>query len=442
MDAHANFAYSTVATAPVTATAGTSLVVAAGQGALFPAVPFNAVIWPTSAQPISTNSEIVRVTARSTDTLTITRAQEDTAARTVVVGDQISAAVTKKTLTDIEPSTTTVSPAANQNDYDLSAGKFGRLTPSASVVITGILAGSAGEEKTLVNLSTDKIVLLAHENASSTAANRLDVSINGRGHILLLPGDAIRLVYDGTSTRWRQCAQSRIGSVLDGWLKRSGVAIPAGTVATFGVTLSQEVAATTRTPATGTYIGQVSRVGMQTGAGSGSSAGIRNVASIAIGDAAGRGGFHIRTMFGGLTNPADAGSSFIGVRGAATAIGNVDASSLTDILGVGTDPTQNTYRLLKNDASGTATASDLGSDFPWNATACYDFRVFCPPNGAGIAWAIWRTDDLTITPKVGYESSDIPSNSTMLAWHAHIGNRAASAAYAIDFMALEIFQPN
>jgi hypothetical protein len=101
-DAHKNFAYSTIATAPSPATSGTSLVVAAGEGSKFPAVPFNAVIWPTGAQPSTANAEVVRVTNISTDTLTITRAQESTVARTVIVGDQIAAAITAKTLQDLE----------------------------------------------------------------------------------------------------------------------------------------------------------------------------------------------------------------------------------------------------------------------------------------------------------------------------------------------------
>lgn len=101
-DAHKNFAYSTVATAPSPATSGTSLVVAAGQGALFPNSPFNATIWITGANPITTNAEIVRVTAISTDTLTIVRAQEESVARTIVIGDQIAATITVKTLTDVE----------------------------------------------------------------------------------------------------------------------------------------------------------------------------------------------------------------------------------------------------------------------------------------------------------------------------------------------------
>jgi hypothetical protein len=105
MDAHKNFAYSTVATAPSPATSGTSLVVAAAQGALFPAVPFNATIWPVATNPTSANAEIVRVTAISTDTFTITRAQENSSARTVIVGDQIAATITAKTLTDVETPT-------------------------------------------------------------------------------------------------------------------------------------------------------------------------------------------------------------------------------------------------------------------------------------------------------------------------------------------------
>lgn len=101
MDDYANLAVSTVATAPSPATSGTSLVVASGHGARFPDVPFNATIWPDGQTPEPSNSEIVRVTARSTDTLTITRAQEGTTARTVVVGDRIAATVTKRMLDEL-----------------------------------------------------------------------------------------------------------------------------------------------------------------------------------------------------------------------------------------------------------------------------------------------------------------------------------------------------
>lgn len=103
-DLHANLAYSTVATAPSPATSGTSLVVTAGHGTRFPTPGngYNAIVWPAGVLPTPANAEIVRVTGKSTDTLTITRAQESTVARTIVVGDQIAVAITKKTLTDAE----------------------------------------------------------------------------------------------------------------------------------------------------------------------------------------------------------------------------------------------------------------------------------------------------------------------------------------------------
>jgi hypothetical protein len=101
-DAHKNFAYSTVATVPSPATTGTSLVVQTGDGAKFPTPPFNVTVWPAGAQPLTTNAEIVRVTAISVDTMTITRTQEGTTARAILVGDQIAATITAKTLTDVE----------------------------------------------------------------------------------------------------------------------------------------------------------------------------------------------------------------------------------------------------------------------------------------------------------------------------------------------------
>jgi hypothetical protein len=101
-DAHKNFAYSTVATAPSPADTGTSLVVQAGDGAKFPTPPFNATVWPYGDIAQTTNAEIVRVTAISGDTLTITRTQEGTSARLIGISDQIAATITAKTLTDIE----------------------------------------------------------------------------------------------------------------------------------------------------------------------------------------------------------------------------------------------------------------------------------------------------------------------------------------------------
>jgi hypothetical protein len=84
LDAYKNFAAATLA-AGINSSA-TSLSVASGQGARFPAVPFNATIYNATDYADAADayhaghSEIVRVTAISTDNLTISRAQEGTSA--------------------------------------------------------------------------------------------------------------------------------------------------------------------------------------------------------------------------------------------------------------------------------------------------------------------------------------------------------------------------
>lgn len=74
-DNYANFSATTVATAPSPATTGTSITVAASTGAILAGggVPCDAVVWPSGAQPTDTNAEVVRITAISGDTATVTR---------------------------------------------------------------------------------------------------------------------------------------------------------------------------------------------------------------------------------------------------------------------------------------------------------------------------------------------------------------------------------
>lgn len=79
MDAAKNFAKGTLAQGYDDT--ATSIVLTAGDGARFPTAPFNATWWNATDYPDPSDDpdrEIVRVTARSTDTLTVTRGQEGT----------------------------------------------------------------------------------------------------------------------------------------------------------------------------------------------------------------------------------------------------------------------------------------------------------------------------------------------------------------------------
>lgn len=146
-DAHANFAISLIAIAPVPADSGTTLSVTPGTGVLFPVAPFNCAVYPSDALPVSTNAEIIRVTNKGTgDDWTVTRIQEGTTARSILVGDKIANTITVKVITDIEVvdaaaaigSLRTLGTGANQ----ATAGNDARLSDARTP--TGSAGGDLG----------------------------------------------------------------------------------------------------------------------------------------------------------------------------------------------------------------------------------------------------------------------------------------------------------
>lgn len=164
-DPHKNLAYSTVAVAPSPAGSGTSLTVATGHGSRFPAPGaqgYSCTVWPIGAIPTPANAEIVRVTAVVGDVLTITRVEEGTSARTILVGDQFANTVTQKVLEDIEaalpgptgatgptgPSGPTGLTGTGQTGADGSTGAAGSQGPTGPTGLTGTgqtgAAGSTG----------------------------------------------------------------------------------------------------------------------------------------------------------------------------------------------------------------------------------------------------------------------------------------------------------
>jgi hypothetical protein len=101
IDSLRNFAYGVVQTAPSPPSSGTSLTLNTGHGARFPAAPFSISVWAFGVPSDPTNAEIVRVTAKTGDVLTIQRQQEGSAPRTILSGDQVAQAMTGKFITDL-----------------------------------------------------------------------------------------------------------------------------------------------------------------------------------------------------------------------------------------------------------------------------------------------------------------------------------------------------
>jgi hypothetical protein len=103
-DTHSILAYSTVQASSgiIGSSTGTTIIAASGDGAKF-AINQNITVWPAGTQATKANSEIMRITAIATDTLTVLRAQETTTPlATIAAGHQFANTITPKSFTDIE----------------------------------------------------------------------------------------------------------------------------------------------------------------------------------------------------------------------------------------------------------------------------------------------------------------------------------------------------
>ncbi len=145
-DKHPNLARSTVLTGPTPATSGTTIVVATGDGEAF-TPPCRVTVWPQGASPTRANAEILRVTAQSGDTLTVTRHAETwpgSGARAISGGWNLSATITAGSLAgaylsiDEHPPTPQQYRQAGDPDWTLGlqrmldAGKTAAYVPPSS----------------------------------------------------------------------------------------------------------------------------------------------------------------------------------------------------------------------------------------------------------------------------------------------------------------------
>jgi hypothetical protein len=92
---------------------------------------------------------------------------------------------------------------ANQNNYTPTASLHQRWSSDASRNVTGLTFAVAqvdGQAHVIINAGSNNIVLV-HESASSTAANRFTSSTGA--DITLSANQAADAVYDGTAQRWR-----------------------------------------------------------------------------------------------------------------------------------------------------------------------------------------------------------------------------------------------
>ena len=119
----------------------TSITLSSGQGARFPTLASGDYFFATLIDT-SNNLEIVKVTARSTDVLTATRAQDNTTARAFAIGDRIELRITAGTLEEVVSGATVVTDQSPQlgGNLDLNSND---ITGTGNIDITGDIDASS-----------------------------------------------------------------------------------------------------------------------------------------------------------------------------------------------------------------------------------------------------------------------------------------------------------
>ena len=190
--------------------------------------------------------------------------------------------------------------------------------------------------------------------------------------------------------------------------------------------------ATARTVATTSLFTSMCRLGYVSAATAGASAGTRHgLLQFWRGNAAGLGGFFYLARVGIAQFQANL-RAFVGLYGTATAIGNVNPSTLLNMVGLAVDSGQTTWRIMRNDGSGTATAIDLGANFPANTSGAdlYELALWCAPNSGTINYRVERLNTAFVAE--GVLSTDLPANTALLAPQIWVNNGTTAAAVAMD----------
>ena len=112
----------------------TSITLASGDGAKFPSLTGSEYFRATLIDA-SNNLEIVKVTARSSDVLTVTRAQESTTARAFATGDRIELRITAQSLLDAATTLTSLAADLGLNSNDITGS--GNITHTGNITTTG-----------------------------------------------------------------------------------------------------------------------------------------------------------------------------------------------------------------------------------------------------------------------------------------------------------------
>ena len=154
----------------------TSITVASGDGSKFPTLTGSEYFRATLIDA-SNNLEIVKVTARSSDVLTVTRAQESTTARAFSSGDRIELRITAQSLLDAATTLTSLVADLGTNGNDINFADGNKA-----------------------NFGSDTDFVIKHDGSGAFLENgtgNLNLRAKtGEASIIAVPDDTVELYYD------------------------------------------------------------------------------------------------------------------------------------------------------------------------------------------------------------------------------------------------------
>lgn len=218
----------------------------------------------------------------------------------------------------------------------------------------------------------------------------------------------------------------------------------ATSVTVIGNAITAAGTATTRAVATTNKFTWFRRIGYASAATANSSCGIRTAAiQYGLGNVPEMGGFHFITRCGISDAAAVANARmFVGLTSTTAAIGNVNPSTLVNIIGFGADTGDTTLQVMHNTSVGVATKIDLGASFPANtrSTDMYEFSLYCQPNGSTVNYQVINLTTGNIAN--GVISTNLPLNTQLLAMQLWRHNGGTASAVALDIVSMYIETDN
>jgi len=213
------------------------------------------------------------------------------------------------------------------------------------------------------------------------------------------------------------------------------VALGSSSVSAIGLAVSVTGTVSSATPASGGLFSQAPRMKVASAAGAGSSAALYGSALPAWrGNASGLGGFYLM-MRGGVEVFQTNARMFMGLHDAASAIGNVNPSTLTNIIGVGFDSGDSNLSLLTN-STGATTKTGLGSSFPATASATdlYELILACEPDASSVSYRVERLNTGDVAS--GSISSNLPASTVFMAPQLWLNNGSTASAVTSAFVGM------